>query len=325
MSAKTNLRSFNLNTLPVLREILRHGSVSKAAIALNVSQPALSGALKQLRHHFGDELIVRSKGTMKLTAKAEAILAPLEKALSAVQQLIMPDDESPSAPPAVFKISTNDHVMNMFAGPLTQLLMQEKKNILPHFLSVGQHTIEQLFSGGTDCIIVSKRALVAGYASSRELDTINSEPLFSEELVGIGRRSDRELAHGLSLEDYLNRPHVSFTIDPDRNLTVEPAYLAGNSLKQNDMARFSNYLPIPGIVASTGCIAIIPASLAYSSSEYFDLQIFSPPIAFPPVEWALIWHRRNDQIDRHVQFRTIIKSCALHVDESIKLIVDRSV
>ena len=312
MNAKTSLRSFNLNNLPVLREILRHGSVSKAATALHVSQPALSGALKQLRYQFNDELIIRSRGSMKLTLKAEALLAPLEQALAAVQQLILPGAENPSAPPTVFKIATNDYVMFLLGAPLVQMLLQEELRIMPHFVSAGGHSAQQLLNGEIDFIIMPKLALVGSHVGSRDQDSLNSEFLFSEALVGIGSDDDKELADGFTIEGYLEREHVSLDLDPDRNISVEQAYLAGNSLKQNDIARFSCYMALLGIVASTRCIALVPASLAKAARIVFDLQTFIPPISFPPLEWTIVWHRRNDNDRQVAQIRTIIKSCVSH-------------
>lgn len=320
MNTRSNLRSFNLNTLPILREILRHGSVSKAAIALNVSQPALSGALKQLRHQFGDELVVRAKGGMKLTPKAESMLAPLENALAAVQQLITPGAEHPQAPPTVITIATNDHVMNVLSGSLVQLLLREKINILPHFLVAGGHTAEQLLNGTIDCIIMPRLAFVGSHASARDFALLNSEQLFSERLVGIGRRDDKELAGGLSIEQYLNRPHVAFSLDFERNISVEQAFLAGNSLKQNDIVRFSSYSALLGAVQATGCIGLIPHGLARFAKDLLDFQIFTPPLAFPPLQWTMIWHRRAENDEKLVQCRAVMKACALHVMENMPLI-----
>ena len=319
MTPKTSLRSFNLNTLPILREILRQGSVSKAAIALNVSQPALSGALKQLRHQFNDELVVRTHGGMKLTPRAEAILTPLEDALAAVQKLIAPSEDHTVSAPTVFKIATNDHIMNILGGSLVHLLMREKINLMPHFLSAGGHSREQLLNGSIDCVILPRLAMVGSHVSARDFDSLNSELLLSEALVGIGRRDDQELANGLSLEEYLNRPHVTFAIDADRHISVEQAFLASNSLKKKDIIRFSSYSAMLGVVASTDCIALVPASLARFAVNLFDLQTFTPPLAFPPLEWTMVWHRRADNDQKLFQCRTILKACAMHAIENLPL------
>jgi DNA-binding transcriptional LysR family regulator len=59
LTSAKNLRALNLNHLPILREILRKASVSKAAEALNLTQPAVSNVLKALRAHFDDKLLTR--------------------------------------------------------------------------------------------------------------------------------------------------------------------------------------------------------------------------------------------------------------------------
>ena len=313
MSKNPSLRSFNLNTLPMLREILRHGSVSKAAKSLYVSQPALSAALKQLRHQFGDELIIRTNGSMKLTSKAEAMMAPLEQALSAVQQLIMPSAENSSASSAVFRIATTDHIMNLIGPPLVQMLLQEELRIKPHFLVAGGHTVGQLLNGETEFIIMPKLLLAGSHASSRDLDSLNSQLLFSEPLVGICSTDCMALAENVSVKDYLERPHVSLDLGSGRNISVEQAFLAGNSLKQNDIAQFSNYTALLGVVASTRCIALVPASLGRAARSMFGLQLFNPPLEFPALEWTIIWHRRNDSNGNFSNFRTIVKTCISHV------------
>jgi DNA-binding transcriptional LysR family regulator len=310
MRESKNLRSFNLNTLPILREILLQGSVSKAAIKLNVSQPALSATLKQLRIQFDDELLIRSGGSIGLTPKAKALLAPLEQTLSAVQDFITPPAEDPRQPPTVIRIASTDHVMSLLGAPLAQLLLEDNVRVLPHFLNAGGHSPLQLLNGDIDFIILPKQVLTGSLVSARDHASLNSEPLFSEHLVGIGRGIDKDLERGLSVEAYLARPHVSFAIDSERNISAEMAFLATNNLKQNDIARFSCYNALLGVVASTQSIALVPANLAHAVQDTFGLTIFTPPIAFPPLEWTMIWHNRNDDNDKFSQFRTILKSCA---------------
>ena len=51
---KLNLRSIDLNLLPVFDAIMEAGQLSRAAESLGMSQPAISAALQRLRHTFGD-------------------------------------------------------------------------------------------------------------------------------------------------------------------------------------------------------------------------------------------------------------------------------
>lgn len=313
METKKSLRGFNLNTLPILREILRHGSVGKAATALGVSQPALSAALKQLRHHFDDRLIVRSAGLMKLTPKAASLLSPLEDALAAIHDVIQPSTGNSTRQKAVLKIASNDHIMLLFGGPLSQLILKENAGLLPQFLSAGGHSARQLLSGEIDYIIAPKFVIVSSNVPVSDLKLINSEYLFSEPMVGIGHQDELELLKTLTVEEYLSRPHVSFQIDAEQNISMEQAYLTTNTLLQNDIARFSCYSALLSAVTQTRSIALVPITFAKTFKALFDIAIFEPPIAFPPIEWTMIWHRRNDNIDQYVQFKKIMQRCVQHV------------
>ena len=56
--------SIDVHLLRVLHSLLTEGSVSRAALKLNLSQPAVSTALRRLREISGDQLLVRSRNGM---------------------------------------------------------------------------------------------------------------------------------------------------------------------------------------------------------------------------------------------------------------------
>ena len=110
-----NLRRHNLNALPVLRDILRHGNLTRAAAAIGLTQPALSNVLRQLRMDFDDQLIVRNGKAMQLTPKATALLGPLEETLASIEALLSVDSFDPATCTKHFHIATTDHVISMIA------------------------------------------------------------------------------------------------------------------------------------------------------------------------------------------------------------------
>ena len=67
---KLNLRSIDLNLLPVFDAIMEAGQLSRAAESLGMSQPAISAALQRLRHTFGDTLFVRTHHGMTPSPRA---------------------------------------------------------------------------------------------------------------------------------------------------------------------------------------------------------------------------------------------------------------
>jgi LysR family transcriptional regulator, nod-box dependent transcriptional activator len=301
----------------MLREILRHGSLTKAASALHVSQPALSAALKQLRGHFGDPLIVRRGSGMALTARGESLLAPLEQALKSIETIVLEKADPGVRDVQRIKIATTDHTMHLLGAPLVRVLIEDVPDLGVHFLNVGGHSVAQLLSGAIDLIITPKSMIATGLASARGMREVNSEVIKTHRLVCIGRKDDHELKAGLSLEAYLARPHVCFALDADRDISVERVTLAANSLVQNDVLLTASYSSLPGIVAATGCLAVVPEGLAKASTLIFPLQWVEPPLALPPLELAMVWHRRNDQDERLSQVRHILRHCAGQLDSGL--------
>jgi DNA-binding transcriptional LysR family regulator len=59
-----NVDRFDLNLLIYLDVLLRERSVTKAAQALGITQPAMSNGLKRLRELFGDPVLVRTSDGM---------------------------------------------------------------------------------------------------------------------------------------------------------------------------------------------------------------------------------------------------------------------
>jgi DNA-binding transcriptional LysR family regulator len=78
-----NLRSLDLNLLPVLEAIHTERSLTRASERLHITQPAVSNALARLRLHFEDPLFVREGRGVQPTAMAEAPLAVRPRPLDA--------------------------------------------------------------------------------------------------------------------------------------------------------------------------------------------------------------------------------------------------
>jgi DNA-binding transcriptional LysR family regulator len=67
-----NLNSLDLNLLVALDALLLEANVSRAAMRIGLSQPAVSHALQRLREALGDPLLVRVGARMELTPRAQA-------------------------------------------------------------------------------------------------------------------------------------------------------------------------------------------------------------------------------------------------------------
>lgn len=73
LDAEVELARFNLNSLVALDAVLRHATLTGAARSINLSQPAMSIALKRLRETFADELVRYDRGRTTYTMLAEEL------------------------------------------------------------------------------------------------------------------------------------------------------------------------------------------------------------------------------------------------------------
>src|SRR4051794_35637012 len=106
---RSALAQLDLNLLVALDVLLEERSVTRAGERLSRTQPAMSDALRRLRAVFGDELLVRTGQTMRLTPLAEALRAPLHDALGQLEQTVFPTPFDPRVHARAFTIAATDY------------------------------------------------------------------------------------------------------------------------------------------------------------------------------------------------------------------------
>ncbi|KAF1045270.1 LysR family transcriptional regulator [Xylophilus sp.] len=80
--------SLDMNLLRLFDAVYRLGSVSRAAEALGLSQPAASQGLTRLRLALGDVLFVRTSGHMRATLRAERLAGAVQPAIAAIRDAL---------------------------------------------------------------------------------------------------------------------------------------------------------------------------------------------------------------------------------------------
>jgi LysR family transcriptional regulator, nod-box dependent transcriptional activator len=312
-----NLRRHNLNALPVLRDILRHGNLTRAAASLGLTQPALSNVLRQLRMDFDDPLIVRNGKVMQLTPKAEALLGPLEASLATIEALLSDGTFHPETCTKRFRIATTDHIITMLAPSFLTLLLDEAPLVRTQMSVAQANSPQALMVGDLEMVISPKVLLTAGIADTSALDSVNTELLLCENLVCLAKKEDEEFTAGLSLDAYLARPHAGYYFGDKLVASIEQVHLARLGLKQNDRLLVSNYAALPGAVAASGCLALVPESMARSAALLFPLQFAPPPFQTESIDWTMVWHIRNDRDPTMIWLRESLKRSVASLDASL--------
>ncbi len=108
MTKEFDVVQLDVHHLRVIRAIADTGSLSRAAIALGVTQPAVSAQLKRLENMLGYQLFDRREGSVTPTPMGElllrrtaALLPQLDKLLEDIEQRVCP-----SGPPDVVRVAS---------------------------------------------------------------------------------------------------------------------------------------------------------------------------------------------------------------------------
>lgn len=81
------MRHLNLRQLEIFRTVMEAGSITDAAVQLNVTQPAVSRALSMLEDELGFELFHRTRGRVQPSTDAEVLALEVERLFQQVESL----------------------------------------------------------------------------------------------------------------------------------------------------------------------------------------------------------------------------------------------
>ena len=103
-----NFRSLDLNLLRVFDEVMSERSLTRAAHKLNITQPAVSNAMRRLREVLGDELLVRQGQGVEPTPRAQVLWPVVREAMQQLEGVLAPDDFNPATADTTFVIAMAD-------------------------------------------------------------------------------------------------------------------------------------------------------------------------------------------------------------------------
>src|SRR5882724_11432730 len=171
---------FDLNLLRSLDALLAERNVTRASERLFVTQQAMSGALRRLRGHFENELLVRVGRQMELTPLARSLAHPVREALLKVETAL---NTQPSFDPGTAKgtvrVAMSDYASLVLLPRLMQILAAEAPKLTVQVEAYNDLSFPRLDSGDLDfCVTVSERSL---YSDNFPNGEIRAQGLFHDD------------------------------------------------------------------------------------------------------------------------------------------------
>lgn len=287
----------DLNLLVALQVLVEEGSVSKAAVRLNLSQSAMSRVLGRLRELLGDPLFTRQGQRLLPTNRALELSEQLNAPLEAMRSLLTPSDFRPEACAQQFVIATTDYAMQTILPFALPRIYQEAPQISLEFAPLQHdHILTQLTTDGCDMAICRPTGPVA--------------PLCREHLGRVGvsclLSQQHPLANGeLSMADYLSYPHAMIAISDGVKALIDEA-LRGYPARKLVLRAYHLEAAL-AVVEAMPLIMTVPADLAYLVAAKHNLVVKPLPFAFEPFDYSLIWHPRCEHSAAQIWLRDLIK------------------
>lgn len=276
-----NLRSLDLNLLPVLEAVYAERSLTRASETLRITQPAVSNALSRLRAHFEDPLFVREGRGVKPTAMAEALMPAVREALDRLRAGLEPRSAFvPSRSTRVFNISARDAGAFILAPLLARRLQAEAPGVRIAWSQVSRGAISTELASGRLDLALDVPGIRGG--------DLERQPLLSTPYVCVVASGHPMAASDLTIEQFIALRHVVVSSRREGRSYVEEVARA-NGHRITPVMRLPHYMPALEIVRATDLALTVPEPLARMPG----LAVLSLPDLFPSLDSELYWRREN--------------------------------
>lgn len=305
------LRRYNLNLLPILRELLRTKSVRQTAESVGLGQPAVSAALARLREMFQDDLLVMVGRKLELTERAEQLIDQTERAYVEAEVLLKPRTFDPKAETRRFIIATADYVTVLLAPRLAGLLAEQAPNASVQFIDLAINVEAKLMRGAIDVAIMPDHTVEALSADAASM------PLFEDKSVIIASRRNPPFKGKLTRKVYEQARHAMFQVSARSDVTYQSLVLRTNKITQHNVVLVQQFLALPAIVEQSDCLSLVQRRLAELFQRNYEIDLYPTPFEAPPLSIRAYWSRTVERDPAHVWFRKLLAS-ANPVGKSIR-------
>ncbi|MDB5576351.1 MAG: hypothetical protein JWR80_1527 [Bradyrhizobium sp.] len=295
------LRRLDLNLLVILDALFEEPTITRVAQRLQLSQPTVSAALAKLREVLGDELFVRSHGTMNPTPLAMELREPVRNVLSSIRHNILAKSAfEPGTSRDTFTIGLSD------IGEIEFLpgLVQRFKDIAP-FCRV--KAVSRSPEALAQAIEAGDIDLAIGYFPDLTTSVFKQQVLFSHSTTVLVRADHPEFAAGITAEQYLKAKHIVVEQQTRHHDVVETA-LAQNDVVRDVVLTVSHYVNVPALVTQSDLVGTIATPLARRAAGHYPLALHKVPFDIPLREIKQLWHRRFDNSERLIWLRSQVAS-----------------
>lgn len=290
--------------LRVLVTLTNERSVSRTAIKLNQTQPAISKALNRLREIYGDALLVREKGGMAVTERALTLREHARRALAELDAMRAGAEAfEPESSQQTFRIGSPDFMIGSFlAGIVESFLRQAPRARLVVQPLAAEFDHERALAQGDLDVVIGNWPDPPQH--------LHLSMLLEDEIVCLTSAHDARAERGLTREQYLAAGHVvPLSYSPAQRGVVE-THLASLRVARDARVVVPYFELAPYLLVNTDLVFTTARHFAAHFVRLLPLAISAAPFDFPRMRFYQLWHERSQQSPAHRWFRGLLTEAA---------------
>jgi DNA-binding transcriptional LysR family regulator len=294
MNGRAHFDKIELQLVRVLHTVIAERSVSKAALRLQTSQPAVSAQLRRLRELTGDALLVRGAGGMTPTATALELLAPAAALLREAETLFGARQRAgrgagfdPGTAQLAFRIAASDYLDPLFLPELVAHLQRQAPGVQLDLqpLSAEYDYRAGLARGEVDLVI-------GNWLEPPE--ELHLGRLLADEVVClVAEHHPLAKARSIGIECWLDCQHLApMPLSPGQPGVIDQ-HLARQGLARRIAVRSAHFGQLPEMVARSLLVLTTGRLFCARYLDRLPVRIVRCPVAFPPMAYYQLWHERG--------------------------------
>ena len=313
LAQQVNFRTLDLNLLRVFDQVMAERSLTRAALGLAMTQPAVSNALRRLREALGDDLVKRSGYGVEPTPRAQALWPHVREALRQLEESLSPREFVAGSARDTFVLAMADATAAELMPGLIEIIERDAPGVSMRVLPLSTRDPRELLeSEAIDLAVGHFPAVLADLTARAQAGqslAFEHQRLYDGEYVCV-MREGHPLARGpLTLKRFCAAHHLLVSFSGRPFGFIDEA-LASLGEKRRIVITVNQFFTAGQVVTKSDLLTVLPRHFVRVTGMQSELILRELPFEVPAVHVDSLWHRRAEQRSAHAWLRLAVAASA---------------
>jgi DNA-binding transcriptional LysR family regulator len=292
-----DIRKIDLNLLRLFDAVYRLGNVSRAAEALNLSQPAASQGLTRLRRGLRDALFVRAPGGVRPTPRGRRLALGIQSAIAAIEGALNEIEQfEPAQSGVAYRFSLTDIGESHMLPRVMAALRREAPGIRLESLPLPHAEIRDALDSG---VIDFAMGFLPSVQGTQRVELMHDRYVLL--LRAEHPLLERRVRGAAAVADLARLEYIGVRSHPETLHILHELGLSGQV-----RLTASQLLAAPPVVQATDLAVLMPRTIARRIAETEGQVIVEPSLPHNHITVSLHWSKRFEADPAHVWMRQLL-------------------